>query len=325
MVRKMVSAALALFLLGSVSMAADDAVTLKWEFQKDKTFYEDMKTTTKQTIKVAGMDITQNSSHTFVFSLTPKEQDSAKNWIIVQKLIAVKMDIEIGGNTTSYDSTKPDASNVLGEFFKALVDSEFKLTISPDLKVVKVEGRDDFVKKLTKATPQMEAVLTQILGDEAIKQMADPAFAAIPTTPVKKGQTWTKDLSLNMGPIGSFKTNNTYTYEGKDGKLDKIKIDTKLAYTPPSAQAVAALPFKIKSATLNSKNASGAVLFDNDKHRMDSSTNKLTLEGKMTVDIGGQETALDLVQDQTTTVKFSDTNPVASATPAAPTPAPKKP
>src|SRR5436309_1374456 len=44
---------------------SDDAVDLKWKFDKDKTFYQEMTTETKQTMKVMGMDITQNQKQTF--------------------------------------------------------------------------------------------------------------------------------------------------------------------------------------------------------------------------------------------------------------------
>src|SRR5262249_27375514 len=150
----------------------------------------------------------------------------------------------------TYDSTKDTTGtgNPLADFFKALVGSKFKLTISPDLKVIKIEGRDEFLSKLTKANPQMEPLLKQILGDEALKQMAEPAFAAVPAMPVKKGATWEKKSQMNMGPIGTYDTTYKYTYEGKDGKLDKLKVDTTLAYQPPGANTSGTLPFKIKSA-----------------------------------------------------------------------------
>jgi Family of unknown function (DUF6263) len=313
--RRAITAALVVF-LGLASQAPAQDVQLKWEFQKDKPIYQEMTTNTKQSMDVMGQKIDQNNMQRFVFSWTPKEQDKDKNWIIAQKLEAVMMKTEIGGSPTEYDSTAPAAAggNALGEFFKALVGSEFKLTISPDLKVIKIDGRDEFVSKLVRANPQMEAILKQILGDEALKQMADPAFAAIPPKPVKKGDTWEKKLVLNMGPIGTYDTTNTYTYDGKDGKLDKIKVDTKLKYAAPGAAAAGALPFKIKAGTeLVSKSATGTIYFDNEKHRLDHSDAKLNLEGKLDIDVGGTSTQVNLTMEQTTTVKMSDTNPVPTA------------
>jgi len=294
---------------------AQEAVTLKWEFQKDKPFYQEMKTTTNQTMKVTGMDITQKQEQTFIFSWTPKEQDKDKNWIINQKIEAIKMDIEMGGNKINYDSAVPGTTNnPLSDFFKALVGSEFKLTISPEMKVLKIEGREEFMNKLLKANPQMEPLLKQILSEEALKQMADPAFAAVPTKPVKKGDTWERTSKLNMGPIGAYDTTYKYTYDGKDTKepkLDKIKVVTSLTYQTPGPNAGGALPFKIKDANLKSKNAEGTILFDNVKHRLEKSEMKLTLEGKLTIDISGTSTDVDLSQEQKTTVTTSDTNPAS--------------
>jgi hypothetical protein len=305
---------LALVAIMAFAAYGQDAVKLEWKFEKGKTFYQEMTTKTKQTMKIMAMDnITQNHDQTFIFSWTPVDQDNDKNWIVSQKIDGVKMDIDIGGNKITYDSTSstPSAGNPLAEFFKALVGSELKLTISPEMKVVKIEGRDEFIGKLVKANPQMEPLLKQILSEEALKQMADPAFASVPPKPVKKGETWEKQSKLNMGPIGTYDTTYKYTYEGKEGKLDKIKVDTILNYKPPEANAAGQLPFKIKAAKLETKNATGTVLFDNDKHRLDSSDMKLTLEGKLTIAIGGMPTDVDLNQEQHTTVKTHDTSPIS--------------
>jgi hypothetical protein len=294
---------------------AQEPVTLKWEFQKDKPFYQEMTTETKQSMKVMGMDITQSQKQTFIFSWTPKEQDKDKNWVVQQKIEAVRMDVEIGGNRVNYDSTKDAGAtgNPLADFFKALVGSQFMLTISPEMKIIKIEGRNEFIDKLVKANPQMEPLLKQILGDEALKQMADPAFAAVPNKPVKKGDTWERKSVLNMGPIGTYDTTYKYTYEGMQDKLHKIKVETTLVYQPPGPNAAGTLPFKIKAAKLDSKGGSGTILFNNEKHRLESSDTKLKLEGKLTIDISGMATDVDLSQEQTTTVKTTDTNPVSTA------------
>ena len=306
----------ALLLVAMMGLCAygQEPVKLEWKFQKDKPFYQDMNTKTKQTMKIMAMDtVTQNQDQTFIFSWTPLEQDKDKNWIIEQKIEGVKMDIEIGGNKISYDSTNPGAStgNPLADFFKALVGSKFKITISPEMKVLKIEGKDDFLNRLVKANPQMESLLKQILGEEALKQMADPAFASLPPKAVKKGDTWKSDSKLDMGPIGVYDTTYTYTYEGKDGKLDKIKVETILKYKAPEASAAGQLPFKIKAAKLDSMNATGTIWFDNDKGRLDHSDMKLTLEGKLTIEIGGMTSEVDLTQEQDTKVKTTDQNPVA--------------
>jgi hypothetical protein len=305
----------ALLVLAGLAVPVQAQTKLAWKFEKDKTFYQEMKTTTEQEMKIAGQTITQTQSQTFYFSWTPKAYDSKKKtWEVEQKIVGVKMDIEIGGNKITYDSTKDTGqNNPLGEFFKQLVDSDFTLTLNDKMEVVDIKGRDKFVEKLAKANPQMEPLLKEILTTESLKQMADPAFGALPSKSVKKGDTWTKESTLNMGPIGKYKTTYTYTYEGADSQkkdLDRIKVVTKMDYIAPDAKGQPQLPFKITKATLNSTKASGYILFDPKAGRVVSSEMDLNLEGTLSIEIGGMETKVDLKQKQRTTVQTMDKNPV---------------
>jgi len=173
-------------------------------------------------------------------------------------------------------------------------------------------GREEFLKKLTGSNPQMESLLKQILSEDALKEMADPTFAAVPNAAKKVGESWEKTSKLDMGPIGRYENTYKYTYEGpdKDKKWDKIKVETTLKYTPPDPKAPGGgLPFKIVSATLASKNAGGTISFNAEKGRVEESNMKVQLVGGLNIEIGGAATAVKLDQTQTTTVKTSDTNP----------------
>jgi hypothetical protein len=76
--------------------------------EKDKTFYQTMTTTTNQTMKVMGTDVTQNQEQTFYFSWTPIEDVKDNKVKIKQKIIGLKMNIDIGGSKINYDSTTKD-------------------------------------------------------------------------------------------------------------------------------------------------------------------------------------------------------------------------
>ena len=294
-------------------------VTLAWKFEKGKSFFQTMKTSTKQTMKVMNNDVTQKQEQTFYFEWKVQDIDKDGKVLLEQTIRGVKMDIDIGGSPIKYDSTSPSANNTtnpLSEFFKALVGSSFKLTLDPKTyKIEKVEGREDFVKKLVQANKQMQPLLDKILSEAALKEMAEPTFAVVNNEAVEKGKTWKKETKLDMGPIGSYKNEYTYKYEGREGKdpLDKINVDTKLTYTPPEkTEGVGGLPFKIKSADLQSKDAKGTIWFNRDKGRVDKTEMKLHLEGNLQIEIGGQPTKVELSQDQETTVTTDDKNPVES-------------
>jgi hypothetical protein len=290
-----------------------DKVELKWKFEKDKPFYQEMTTKTQQEMKVMGMDVKQTQEQTFYFSWAFKEEDKDKNTVVVQKIEGVKLRIDIAGNPISFDSTAPTtATNPLADFFKALVGTEFKLTLDKDMRVIKVDGRDAFVQKLTQANQQMEGLLKKILNEDALKQMADPTFGIVPGKPVAKGDTWTRESTINLGPIGSYKGVYKYTLEGFDDKnkdLAKIKIETTLTYSPPTDPGEG-LPFRIKEAKLTSKDAKGNATFDIKKGRLEKSEQSLSLTGDLQIEIGGMATKVELNQKQETTVSTSDTNPV---------------
>jgi hypothetical protein len=302
---------------------AKDKVTLKWKFKKGDTFYQTMNTKTEQTMKVMNNEVKQTQNQKFYFQYTADEpkEDTV---VLTQKIIGVEMDIDIGGSKINYKSTEAAApgapANPLSDFFSKLKDTEFKLTLNTkDLKVTKVEGQKEFLDKLVRANQQMKPLLEQILSDKALMEMAEPTFAVIPTEPKAPGESWSRKTSLDMGPIGKYENEHKFTLEGQDtaSKNYKIKSETTLKYTPPGEQTAAGaggLPFKIKSADLKSSNATGTILFNNEKGRVDKSEMSLDLSGSLSIEIGGQTTKVELSQTQKTSVEASEKNPLDKKT-----------
>src|SRR5882762_5059213 len=96
-------------LFGNAS-AADDGKDLRWRFEKDKPFFEEITTQTNSTMKVMGTDLTHAMKLTFYWSWLPKEQDAKKNWLIRQRIEGVQMESDIGGFKLEFDSVKDIAS-----------------------------------------------------------------------------------------------------------------------------------------------------------------------------------------------------------------------
>lgn len=290
---------------------AQDKAMIDWKFEKAKTFYQELTTSTTQNMKVMGQDVVQKQNQTFYFSFTPTEEKDGA-WTIVQKIEGVKMSIEIAGQSISYDSTNTTApANPLADFFKALLNTEFKLMLDKAKKVTKVEGREDFVKKLTAANAQMQPLLKEILTDEALKQMADPTFGGMAAgKEVTKGEAWERKNTVNLGPIGGYDGTYKFIYEGPDKDLQKLKVESTLTYKSPASSTEGGLPFKIKSANLVSKDGGGSALFDSKKGRLESMKLSQKLEGTIDVEISGQTSKVELKQEQTTEIKTSDTSPL---------------
>jgi len=283
-----------------------DKDKLVWKaFDSDKpAFYQEMKTVTKQTMKVQSMEVVQDQTQTFVVKWTPKPK-KGDDWVVQQEIIAVKMNIKIGGNEIAFDSKDEKApSNPLTDFFKTLVSSgKFTLIIdSKTLKVKDVEGVKEFVDKLSQTNEQLKELLKNILSKDALIQMSEPTFAAFP----KDGnldKKWENQVKLNLGPIGTYDTTYIYTPESDS----KIKVNAVMKWIPPDGSAPGGLPFIIKGGNLKTDKAEGTVYYDKAAGLIKKSDMKLDLSGKLQIDIGGMTTEVDLVQSQTSTLEtFAD-------------------
>ncbi|MBI1918425.1 MAG: hypothetical protein HYS12_27355 [Planctomycetes bacterium] len=295
--------------------ALSQEATLEWKFAKDKPFYQTMTTTTTQNMTVTGTKVEQKQEQTFHFEWKPIKIDKDKV-TLEQKIIGLKMNIDIGGSKIAYDSTAPQANpnqnNPLNKFFEALKDAAFTITLdTKETKVTNLEGHEKFVTKLIENNPQMKPLLEKILSKEALKDMAEPMFAALPGKKQKKNDTWPRKSTLDMGPIGKYETTYTYTYAGPDkDKNEKIDVKTDLKYTPPEAKETQGLPFRIKDASLTAKDSTGTIVYDPKAGWVKSSDMKMTLTGTLTIEIGNQSTAVDLTQEQTTKILTSAENPI---------------
>lgn len=299
----------------SVLAQGKDEVLVWKAFDADtKEWYQTLETTTDQTMKVQGMDVIQKQKQTFYIKWTPQKADKGK-WVVKQRIVGVKMSIDIGGNKIDYDSTVPQPNNPMTDFFKALQKLDLTFTINQaDMKIEKIEGNKEFITELGKTNPQMEPLLKSILSEDALKKMAEPTLFAFPPDGKLTKKGWDRTSNLDLGPIGTYKTEYKFSYGGKSGlkkdakDLDKIDVKASMTYAPPMDSG--GLPFKIKAGKLEGKDGTGEALFNPKLGRFDSYTMKMKLEGKLTIDIGGMVTDVDLTQDQTATVTSSNDNPV---------------
>ncbi len=302
----------ALLLAGSTLASAQEAVELKWKFEKDKPFFQEMITNTTQKITVMGQEPTQTQKQTFLFKWTPQSETDGK-WTLKLTIEGVKMEIDVAGTPISYDSTDPAAagaaSGPLKEFFGALVGTEFTMTLDKNFKVDTIEGREEFLAKLGK-NEEMKKQLDKILSDTSLKQMANPTFGMVPDSAKKPGDTWESKSTLDLGPIGTFDTTQEYKLVGMDDKnkdLAKIDVTGKVIYKAPAdAGSREGLPFRINAADLKNTENKGTIEFNTKEGRLATAEFNVNLNGSVDVEIGGMKTKVELKQEQTTTIRTSN-------------------
>src|SRR5205085_12638348 len=132
-----------------------------------------------------------------------------------------------------------------------------------------------------------------------------PLVGVLPGRVVNKGEAWTASCRQDLGPIGNWLTQHRYTYEGPARDLDVIRVETTLQYAPPRASDPAGLPFTILGANLKSRSGSGVVHFNRAPGRIADATLHTRIEGNLVLNVGGMNTAVELVQSQKTTLQTS--------------------
>jgi Trypsin-like peptidase domain/Family of unknown function (DUF6263) len=276
-------------------------------FESAPPFFQVVETKTSQFMRLQGQNVRQKQDQTFYVKWTPKEQDKDGNYVVEQSVVGIKIDFDMGGNEITFDSTRAPGKqpkNNMTDFFNALMEQSLTFTITPAMEVKSIGGRDKIIKSLAEANPSIKTLLEIIMSEEACKKMAEPTWFAVPTA----DKTWTRDSKLELGPIGTYDTHCIFTNEGTKVGKDTIRIEAEMKYSPPTQKQ--GLPFTIKSADFKSISGRGIAVFDRNKGRLESSTIKMKLEGKLMIQVGNEETEIDLKQDTTSRTRSYDSNPL---------------
>jgi RNA polymerase sigma factor (sigma-70 family) len=286
----------------------EPGVALQWRFEKDRPFYQVWDVATRQAMKIQNNDVVQDQSQTITVRWTPKGQgDKGDGWILNQRIEGLKASMDLGGSKIEFDSTKDGhADNALSDFYNAVVGAEFEVTLDSANRVRQVDGRDEIVKKLAASARLAQGrQLAQSIVDDGVARFAETAFGALPAKPVRRGDSWTRTTKAAFG-VADFQAEYTYLYEGKEGELDRIRVEVVLKDPSPSDGA----PFKVKNVDLKRSDGTGFLLFDRDQGRIVHQELTLTLEGKLTIALNGQESEVQLSQTQKTTLRTTDANPL---------------
>lgn len=203
--------------------------------------------------------------------------DSGGTAHISQKIHRVKAVLSLPGlEPMVHDTDIPaaDPNPILAAsipIYKALLDSSFKFTMTPQGKVAELTGTE----AIEKAAP---GGIGTIFGAERIVESAVAMFPPM----VQIGESW-KDEPSSNSPIGMVTSKATYTFNGDvtiDARvLKKIGVVMDMSLEPSPST-----PAKIE---LTSGQGSGELLFDNTAGNLVSQTFKSTMVMKVndTIDV----------------------------------------
>jgi hypothetical protein len=279
-------------------------VQMEWKLKEgDKLFLETV-STLKQQMRTQGKEMKQDQELTTVFALTVEKKNPDNTIVLEQKLEALTVKNAVGL-----------AAGTDEKFNQQLVGAVFKVTLNPKGEVVKIEGYEDLLKKLAGDDANARKAVQSIKPEELFKVSVSEAFGFLPDKPVKTGDSWERETTRSLGPLGSIVSKRKYSYDGSEtveGKpLEKISFTATTTYNPPKAGEPTSLEFQVAKADIKVEDVKGTFLFDATAGRLVQSEMGLKMKGTVVIVVKGTNLDTEAVEEQTIKMRVLDKNPAA--------------
>jgi Family of unknown function (DUF6263) len=253
------------------TLLAADAIDLKQRWIVGKKYDRTMESTHSSTLTIAGQTIETSVATTMEVSEAVRAQQDGKSKRITMKYERVAMDMSMGGQKISFDSSKPDQGNDplgLAKTMGSVAGKELQVLLSENDEITGIENYDEFVKQLG-ASPVPGMDMSKMFSKEAVTQMMKGGgLQAMPGHPVKPGDSWPFSTTIDLQQIGKISLKGTYTLKGvadHDGvQCAEIAADAAISMdmtgadaARPAAPALAALGMKVEGGSMK-----GTLWFD---------------------------------------------------------------
>jgi hypothetical protein len=290
--------ALALTILVTQAVPAQETVSLKWTFKEGTTFYANSITDMDMKMSFMGQDIDLKMKMTAVqrFKVTAA---TPKATTIEMTMLTMKMEAE----------GIPGGIPGLGDLGDRVKGATITATLDEKQAVTKVTGYDKFLEKLAGDDENLKKVMKQQFSEAAIGQMVSQVFSFGPDKPVKVGDSWNRTDKM---PAAGFEAvvKQKYTLTGVTNDVAKIGLAMDMAFK--AGDSLPGLPegVKLEKFDMKADKFTGTLLFDTKAGRLTENKQEGTMDGSMTLGLGGQKVdmTMKIKLKQVTTV--TDKNPV---------------
>lgn len=213
-----------------------DGYTFKFNMQKGSKFDYAMNMDMNMKQSMMGKEMTMKSKMTmgYLFEVT---NDSAGWKTVAATISKIAMDMNAGEMAMKFDTDNLDADTsgpmaMVGKIFGGMKDGKFVFTIDENGTIGEVHGFNEILQRsITAANIPNADMVIQSMGksfdENQFKQNMQQSFNIYPGKPVKVGENWTKNTTLNNSGM-LMKMDNTYTLESVTGDDAVIKVASKI-------------------------------------------------------------------------------------------------
>ena len=292
-----------------------DAATLAYKWNKGETLRYRITQTTATTLSGfpgAASDVTLNQRLNQAFSLTVEDLTADGAVSLSQVFESMRMEVDTPAGKVVIDSGSPAPNaappeQLAQKIFASMIGAPVKLTLTPSGRVLKVEGFDRLIDKMSAVLPAdaaAGAALRQLkasLGDAPMSAMFSQGFPELPPRPLKPGDTWTATAAVPNPVFGSINTSTDWTFGAMDGRTARISSKMKME-RDPKAEAPSA-PLMGLKPEMGTSTGQGEMVFDTQGGRLRTATVDLVMPMSMS-GTGPDGTAVNMRTTAKSTVKL---------------------
>ncbi|MFO8021265.1 MAG: DUF6263 family protein [Perlabentimonas sp.] len=245
-----------------------------------------------QTMGGNKQEVKQNQIYEYELSALGKDDQGNFNTTITFTRVAI--DINAQGMNMAFDSDEDESSaannpQLMG--FAALVDKSLNAKFSPSGEVVEVSGVDKMIDDMVAEVAadnegmkaQMKQTMQQSFNQESLKQMFGGSFIEFPAKSLKKGDTWTENLSI----VNQFTLNvvNNYTLKSVSGNKAHLDISSTLSTEPGNKSNMQGM--EVTYNLFGTQN--GEIIVEVETGKILGSEIEQSISGNFLADMAGQE------------------------------------
>jgi hypothetical protein len=290
-------------LLAFLPNALGADIQLVWKFKEGETFFVEKVETLKQSAELITNPVTQESEITTVVGFRVIKV-TADTITLEQKFAGAKLKGDLASNET------------LKKAMEKLKGTTLLITLTPEGKLINLEGYEDAIKTLGDGKAENMAAMKGILTEEAIKASLVETFGFLPSRPIKKGDNWTKEVKTPLGPFGFLQGDYEFTFTGKDEKstdpktdAQQIAVGAKLHFDFPKNGIVMG-DLNVARAEFKTESASGTIWFDDATGKLIRSNRDMNVKGTLTLDNKGTGLTVNLAFQTNSKMRLLDKNPL---------------
>lgn len=265
-----------------------EPVRLQWKLEPGQRLFQELLVTQKSSCQVQGMEITTGLKYLVLSRFTVEDVDSDGMVTIRQKVERTRL--------LEADSM---AQSVFGDLLKKLSGKTFRLTLNPHMRIVDLYADEDAFPIAASGNPMagQPLMMASLVDRDGWRELNQLTFFQ-PARTLKANDRWQQPLTHSWGPLGDWKGQADYRYDGERDGLSRVAYNLKLTHQAPDNQATGALPFRPSDATFQTEKAGGIILFDRERGRVERAAERFHVRGTMAIELFGQKASIGIVEQQ---------------------------